>query len=129
MSNGRKTQAVRDRAVVALIESGTILEAAEKCGISERTLRVWIKEADFAAAYAAARRQLIDNALLTLQRASNSAAFVLIKSLKAEDANIAIRASLGILDRAVKLSELIDLAERVEALEQLAATNGERINK
>ncbi len=105
---------------MALIESGTILEAAEKCGISERTLRVWIKEPDFAAAYAAARRQLIDNALLSLQRASNSAAFVLIKSLKAEDANIAIRASLGILDRAVKLTELCELVERIEALEQLA---------
>src|SRR5437763_102872 len=45
----------REQAIAALLERPTIAEAAQAVGVSERTLRRWLSEADFAADYAAAR--------------------------------------------------------------------------
>ncbi len=129
MAHGDKFSRKQEGAIAALIQYPTILQAAEAAGISEKTLRVWIKEPAFAAAYREARKALVDDALKTLQRSAASAAIVLLKSLKADDDNTAIRAATAILDRCVRLGEALDLEERLCVLEAQMATGSEGINK
>ena len=40
--HGAKSQEVRERAIVALLSENTIAAAAERCGLNEKTLRVWM---------------------------------------------------------------------------------------
>ncbi len=54
--HGAKSQAVRERAVVALLSEKTVTEAAATAGIGEKTLRRWMSDDEaFQAEYAAAR--------------------------------------------------------------------------
>ena len=55
--HGAKSQAVRDRAILALLNEKGIPEAAATCRIGERTLHRWLtSDAAFQAEYAAARQ-------------------------------------------------------------------------
>ena len=54
--HGAKSQAVRDRAILALLSEKSIPKAAAKCRIGERTLHRWLtSDAAFQAEYSAAR--------------------------------------------------------------------------
>ena len=66
--HGAKSQAVRDRAILALLSEKTIPEAAAKCGISERTLHRWLtSDAAFQADYAAARQAAFEAGIHRVQ--------------------------------------------------------------
>ncbi len=55
--HGAKSDAVRERAIVALLSERTIGKAAAMAGVNERTLRHWLSEDEaFQAEYAAARQ-------------------------------------------------------------------------
>ena len=57
--HGAKLEAVRDRAVLALLSEKTITKAATRCGVNERTLRRWLADDDdFKAAHAEARQTM-----------------------------------------------------------------------
>ncbi len=54
--HGAKSQATRERAVLALLSEKTITDAAKKAGVDESTLRRWLSDDEaFQAEYAAAR--------------------------------------------------------------------------
>ncbi len=54
--HGAKSQATRERAVLALLSEKTVTEAAKKAGVDESTLRRWLSQDEaFQAEYAAAR--------------------------------------------------------------------------
>jgi cell division inhibitor SulA len=111
----------RLRALEALLSCPTIKAAAKAARVGERTLRGWLKEPAFLATYRAARRQLVEAALAQMQRATGKAVKTLVACLKAPKEGDRVKAALGILDRAVKAVELIDLEERVAGLERVAA--------
>ena len=59
--HGAKSQATRERAVLALLSEKTITDAAKKAGVDDSTLRRWLShdeafQAEYAAARGAARR-------------------------------------------------------------------------
>jgi AcrR family transcriptional regulator len=110
----------QERAVAALLAHPTVAQAAAAAGVSERSLYNWFKEPAFLKAYREGRRQLVEAALGQLQRATAQAVRTLVRNLKAAKASDQVRSALGILDRAVKAVELIDLEERVAELEQVA---------
>ena len=56
VGHGAKTAAVRDQAILALLSEPTIAQAAARCGVDEKTLRRWLAEEAFTAAYEAARK-------------------------------------------------------------------------
>jgi hypothetical protein len=86
--------------------------------VSERTLRRWLADQDFAAAYRAERLRLVEAATARLQQAAGRAVEVLIAKLKAKKGGDAIRAAIAILDRAVQGVDMMDLAGRVEEIER-----------
>lgn len=72
--HGAKSQAVRERAVVALLSSPTIRKAARQAGVHERTLRQWLATDEaFNAVYASARRAAFQNAMDRVQVATATA--------------------------------------------------------
>jgi hypothetical protein len=116
MPGGRKPLHKRDEAVSALLESGSVAEAAERCGVSERTLRNWLADPPFLAAYKDARRKLLDDAVLRLQHAAKEAVATLVRHLGSDNPNAAIRAAVAILDQTFRGTEVLDLANELAEL-------------
>ena len=61
----------KEKALTALLESASIIEAAQTSGLSEKTLRRYLEEKEFSDEYAAARRQIVESAVSGLQQAAN----------------------------------------------------------
>jgi hypothetical protein len=119
MPGGRKTEATRAKAVAALLACGTIKTAARKCGVSYRALREWIKsDPEFQAAYAEAAGQAMHHGLRRVQALTAVAATVLGKVLRGKPGDA--KTALGLIDRALAASQVLDLASRVAALERAA---------
>lgn len=107
------------KAISALLEEPTIERAAESAGISARTLRRYLTRPSFRAAYEEARRAALGGALSRLQEAAGVAVRVLMEIVADDDARHAdrIRASVSILDHAIRGRELLGLEERIKTLE------------
>jgi hypothetical protein len=65
--HGAKSPEVRARAVTALLSENSIGAAAERCGLNEKTLRVWLTEDTFKQQLDAARREMFAAAMDRLQ--------------------------------------------------------------
>jgi hypothetical protein len=107
----------QDRLVSALLTSGTVRAACRKAKVSERAYRRWRDQPEFRAALDAARREALKEAVGRLHGLAAPACRTLRRALRAERDADAIKAALGILDRAIRGAELLDIVQRVEALE------------
>jgi hypothetical protein len=121
---GRRSESVRERAVLALLTFPNLKTAARKAGVGVRTLKRWLAEPDFKADYAEARRRYLEAALGRLQRASGKAVSRLIQLVGSADSKVAVRAALGLLDRSIKAAETMDILLRLEQLEAAAKQGG-----
>jgi len=115
--HGEKLSRKREAAITALLTCASIGKAAEVTGVSERTLRSWLRDPEFKAAFRAARRQVVEAAVGQLQRATGAAVRTLRRNLSCGKAAVEVRAALGIIEQSIKAVELIDLDDRVAALE------------
>ncbi len=87
-------------AVRALLETDSMTKAAELSGVKERTLRKWLEQPSFVAAYYAAGKTQLAQSLLRLQGLTGAAVEVLRSSLEDEDPMVRIRAAAAVLERA-----------------------------
>jgi AcrR family transcriptional regulator len=85
-------------ALNALLNSTSITDAAQSCGLSEKTLRRYLEEKEFSDEYAAARRQVVESAVSALQQAANEAVETLRRNLTCDNPQAEIRAAQIILD-------------------------------
>ena len=116
--HGEKLSRWQEVAIAALLSEPTLKLAAAEARVSERRLRAWLKRPDFAAAYASARRRMLEHALSRLSRAANRAVTTLTRALSCEKPSDRIRAALGVLDRALAGAQLLDLDERMKEIER-----------
>ncbi len=119
--HGNKLSRKQEQAIAALLALPTIPEAATKAGVNERTLWRWLQLPGFQSAYRAARRQVVESAIGTLQQATSEAVDALRRNLTSGAPSVEVQAAKAILDLSTKAIELMDLSERVEALEQETA--------
>jgi hypothetical protein len=125
--HGEKVSRKREAAVVALLTCPTLTAAATAVGIDEKTLRKWLKDdAAFRDAYTLARRRLLDDAVLGLQRTAAKAVEALARQLEAEKPGDVIKAAVAILGLAIRGTELLDLAAAVEGLKRDREEGGGR---
>ncbi len=113
------------RAVAALLTCRTLKEAAEVADCSYESLHGWLKnDIAFRAAYREARRQATEHAIAQLQRASHEAASYMVSLVRDEGATHRERlsAARAVMEIATEGVELLDLEERIGALE--ARTGG-----
>src|SRR5262249_20496899 len=118
MAGGPKMSHRMEAAIGALLASQTQAEAAAKAGISKRTLTAWLAEEAFAAAYARARSHLRVGVVGDLVAAGGAAVKTLADNLSADRAADQNTAARTLLDYMMRGADFVDLAERVESLEE-----------
>jgi hypothetical protein len=119
--HGEKFSRKQELTILALLQQPTIRAAAQAAGVSDVTLWRWLQQPEFRTRYRAARRQVVEGALASLQQATSEAAATLQRNLTCGVPSVEIRAAAAILEQAVRAIELVDLEERLERLEaQLA---------
>lgn len=105
--------------LAALLSAPTHAEAAKVARVSEATARRWLTLPHVRAAWLDMRRQVVDQALLTVQTATTEAVATLRACLAPDmPPGVRVRAATAILETAVRAIELNDLDARIEQLEQ-----------
>jgi hypothetical protein len=127
---GRKSDRVRERALIALMSCVTITEAAEEAGCSERTLRGWLRDdAAFREEFRRARAEAVGDALRQMQVAAEAAVQALVNQARDDHEGTAFRAATALLDRVQKAQEAADFEARVAALEAWRADVERRLGE
>jgi hypothetical protein len=126
--HGEKLSRKMEAAVAALLISPTVEAAAAQAGVSDRTLRTWLKQPAFKEAFRQARRRLVDTAVLLLQHASQRAVHTLVKELEGAKASDRIRAAVALLDQCFRGLEALDLAESMAELRELVEGRGGHVH-
>src|SRR5262249_35253725 len=116
--HGEKPQHVRDLAIGALLEKPTQAEAAEAAGVSLSTLKAWLREPDFRAAFREAARQLSEVRGGRLQRLGDKALDALERNLACGNPAVETRAALGALEHAARAAEFHDVAAEIDDLKR-----------
>lgn len=119
LSHGAKKDRKRELAIAALLVAGSIHEAAAQAGISESTLDEWLRDPEFSADYARARRRVLDGVIGKLQQAASAAVEALTRNLNCGTASVEVRAAEAILTHTFRGVEITDLAVRLEEVERL----------
>ena len=110
-------QTNRERALIALLGSSSIREAAKLARLSEETIYRFLREPDFIYEYRDARRQSVEAAISKLQAITTRAVDTLARNLDCENPAVETRTAQIVLDSAMKGIELIDIVERLESIE------------
>jgi phage terminase small subunit len=119
IGHGEKLSRKQDQVITALVTCASITEAAAQCGLADVTLRRWLKQEPFQAAYREARRAVVQQAITQVQRATGEAVETLRRVMQDAEAPASARVSAAktILETAVKAVEVEDLEARITALE------------
>jgi hypothetical protein len=122
---GEKLGPKQEAAILALLSSRNVEEAARTAAVSPRALYRWMKEPAFDAAYRAARRAAFAQSVGRLQQASSAAVSTLLKVMvdPGTPASTKVRAADSVLAHTIKAIEVDDIEARVTALEQAAEQN------
>ncbi|HEX4150342.1 MAG TPA: helix-turn-helix domain-containing protein [Pirellulales bacterium] len=110
-----------DALALELAAGATVADAARRVGISERTAWRRLQDPAFKARVAQTRRDAFVQAIGVLQSASVKAAKTLRDLLVDESAGIRLRSAVAVLETASRLGELVELGERLAALESRQA--------
>ena len=113
--HGGKRDRKQEQGISALLSEATVEQAATKAGVGYATLRRWLKEPGFRAAYRQARRELVEGAVGRIQAATGQAVDTLLAVAKdgRKDGD-RVRAAVALLDHAFR------------GLTDAEALNGER---
>ena len=110
-------QSNKDKALIALLGSNSIRDAAKICGLSEVTMYRYLNDQDFRWEHREARRQSVENAIGQMQRLTADAVDTLERNLHCENPAVEVRTAQIIMENAIKGTELIDILDRLETLE------------
>lgn len=109
-----------ERALSALLTSKTKLEAAEKAGITDRTMRRYFENPEFCQRYREAFAGVIEDATRQAQALLMPALSTLQTVMEDEEipAQARITAAKSIIDYSLKLTEQADILEQLRELEE-----------
>lgn len=107
------------RTVAVLVTASSIEEAAQEARVARSTVHRWLQDAGFREALRRARATMFDETMGRLQSATAQSVTALCDLLKSSEEAIRLRAALGILGLGLKAREVIDLAERIQRLEEI----------
>lgn len=109
------------KAIAALVSEPTQRAAAQKAGISESTLRSYLKDETFREAYREAFTNLMTDATRQAQRNLSPALSTLREIVEdgEQPATARISAARSLLEYGLKLSEYHDIAAKMQELEKV----------
>lgn len=110
-----------EKAMAALLSSDTQIDAASKCGITDRTLRSYLADPEFNAEYQRRKRQLVSDATKQLQSSYQVAIEALTNIIRSDVSSEAgkISAARAVLEYGHKFTEINDIMIRLEELERV----------
>ena len=123
--SGEKLGSKKDAAILALLTSSSVENAARTANVPPRTLYRWLKEPDFDAEYRRAKRAVFGQAISRLQQGSGAAATTMLKIMldTTVPPSTRLRASDSVLTHSKAAIELEEIEARVTALEQIATAS------
>ncbi len=118
--HGAKSEAVRDRAILALLSEKSIPEAAAKCRIGERTLHRWLtSDAAFKAAYSEARQAAFEAGMSRVQALTGKAIETLDDLLDAKDyPNVRLGAARTVAELGIHQHDAETILRKLDELEE-----------
>ena len=115
----------QQRAALAIAAGKPVAEAAKVAKVSLHTVYIWGRQAAFRTSVADARTRIFEESADRLAQGMSKAAARLMALTQHEDPSIALRASIAVLDHAVRLREHGSLAADVLDLKRIAIEKGE----
>jgi transposase-like protein len=117
-----KLGAKQEAAVLALLSSRNVEEAARVVGVTPKTLYRWMKEPAFDAAYREAKRAAFSQSIARLHQMTTAAVTTIGKVMLDSSTPPAtkVRAADSILNHTTKAIEIEDIEARVSELERAA---------
>lgn len=112
-----------DDLILALAAGVSVIEAAERAGVGERTVYRRLADAEFRRAVSEARGRLFDAALGKLASIASKAAGTLERLMESDKPTVALGAAKAALELGPRLRELSDLEDRLNRLEGIAQGN------
>src|SRR3712207_2959269 len=92
---GRKLTPKQEKAITALLAQPTIEKAAAAVGVNPASIYRWLAESAFEAAYRAARREAVSQAIARLQQVSTHAVTVLVNVMASTETPPTTRVEIG----------------------------------
>jgi hypothetical protein len=92
--------------------------AAEKIGVTRKTIYEWLKQDSFKRALEEARKEYVESGFRTLRLAAKRAADKIVKHLDCTDEKVSLRAAEDIIDFAKEFISLEDHERRIKDLEE-----------
>jgi hypothetical protein len=110
----------QEAAILALLSTRTVEEAARAAHVNPRTLYRWQKEPEFDAAYRAAKRMSFGQSIARLHYLSSAAVSTLGKVMldAATPPATKVRAADSILNHTIKAIEIEEIGARLSELER-----------
>lgn len=116
--HGAKSEAVRERAIVALLSEKTVTDAAAKAGVNEKTLRHWLSEAAFKVEFATARQVAFDAGIHRVQALTARAVDTLAELLDDTDhPNVRLGAARTVTEIAIHQHDAATILMRLDELD------------
>ncbi len=106
-----------------LLHSPSYEEAARRAGITSKQIYSWLKQPEFQEELKKQRNSIFCDALGALKAGSQKAIQTILYLLDDKDPRIRLLAAEKILSNAFKGTELMDIEERLSALEQFSETS------
>ena len=116
----------REKALTALLESGSISEAADSSGLSRKTIQRYLEDKDFSEEYRTARRQVFEQNIVRLQSLHAGAVETLERNLTCNNPSVEVRAAQIIIEGNRKDFETLDILERLEKMEDAIKTEAKK---
>lgn len=115
----KKSLVNKEKVLSALLSSMTRKEAAEKSGISERTIYAYLQEPEFRERYEAEKRAILNRTGIMLQKSMQPAIQTLYDIVNDKEAgnSARIQAARSILEYGIKTTELIEVYKRMDEIE------------
>ena len=113
-----KLTARQSKAIPIIIDSASYTEAAQKAGISRKTLWQWLKDPQFAAELDRQRREVVSEAFGILSQSITKAVETLAKLLDSEDERTKRLTANDIIGHILPHKEVDELENRITAIEQ-----------
>lgn len=107
--------------IAALASGATQREAADRAGVSERTVRRRLSDPEFCAAVEHARREMVAQAVAHLSGTATEAARTLRALLRARSEHARLGAARAVLDYLRQHRESVEIEQRLRELEAMAA--------
>jgi hypothetical protein len=116
--HGEKLTRKQELAIAALLEEPTILRAATRARVSERTLRTWLRQPGFQAEFRAAKRAVVEGAITRLQQTALEAVLSLSRNLDCHQPSVEVAAAKAVLEYTFRGVEFLNLVHEVEELKR-----------